>query len=64
MRVVTGKEMQLIEGRTRETLGVSSLVLMENAGSRIVEVLKQEYGSLQQKRIHILTGMGNNGGMV
>lgn len=62
MRVVTGKEMQLIEGRTRETLGVSSLVLMENAGSRIVEVLKQEYGSLQQKRIHILTGMGNNGG--
>lgn len=60
--VVTGQEMQLIEGQTRERLGVSPLLLMENAGSRIVEVLKQEYGPVQNKRIHILAGMGNNGG--
>ena len=62
MQVVTGKEMRIIEEQAQNTLGISSLILMENAGSRIVEVLKEEYGSLQHKRIHILTGMGNNGG--
>ena len=62
MQVVTGAEMQVLEKKAFAKLGISPLVVMENAGSRIVEVLKGEYGALSGKRIHILTGTGNNGG--
>ncbi|NLL42732.1 MAG: NAD(P)H-hydrate dehydratase [Firmicutes bacterium] len=62
MQVVTGAEMQLIEKEAFTKLGLSPLVVMENAGSRIVEVLTREYGSLSGKRVHILVGTGNNGG--
>ena len=62
MQVVTGAEMQIIEKEAFAKLGLSPLVVMENAGSRIVEVLKQEYGAMDGKRVHILAGTGNNGG--
>lgn len=62
LRVVTGSEMRSLEKKAFETLGLSSLVVMENAGSRIVEVLKGEFAPLEAKRVHILAGMGNNGG--
>jgi len=58
MQVVTGAEMQLIEKEAFTKLGLSPLVVMENAGSRIVEVLTREYGSLSGKRVHILVGTG------
>ncbi len=62
MQVVTGAEMQSIEKEAFAKLGLPSLLVMENAGSRVVEVLKTEYGSMHGKRIHILAGTGNNGG--
>ncbi len=62
MQVVTGAEMQSIEKQAFAAFGLSPLVVMENAGSRIVEMLKAEYGPLQGKRVHILAGTGNNGG--
>ena len=62
MRVVTAGEMQILEKKTMEKLGLTSLLLMENAGSGIVKVLETEFGDLQDKRVHILAGSGNNGG--
>jgi len=62
MRVVTGAEMRSLERKAFETLGLSSLVVMENAGSRIMEVLKAEFAPLETRRVHILAGPGNNGG--
>lgn len=62
MRVVTGAEMRSLEQQAFAELGLSSLVVMENAASRIVEVLKGEFAPLEGKRIHILAGPGNNGG--
>ena len=62
MRVVTGAEMQALEKKAFASLGLSALVVMETAGSRIVEVLKAEFAPLESKRIHILAGPGNNGG--
>ena len=44
MQVVTGAEMQVIEKKAFAEIGISPLVVMENAGSRIVQVLKEEYG--------------------
>ena len=62
MKVVTGAEMRKLESKAFETLGLSPLVIMENAGSRILETLRKEFGPLASKRIHILVGPGNNGG--
>lgn len=62
MRVLTGEEMRLVEQSLREDLGISSLLLMENAARGIAEVLQEEYGLLENKKIHILAGPGNNGG--
>ncbi|HBG00634.1 MAG TPA: bifunctional ADP-dependent NAD(P)H-hydrate dehydratase/NAD(P)H-hydrate epimerase [Firmicutes bacterium] len=61
-QIVTGAEMQELEKKVFARLGLSPLLVMENAGSRIVETLKVEYGCLRGRRIHILVGTGNNGG--
>ena len=62
MKVVTGPEMRELEKKSFSRLGLSPLLVMENAGSRIVETLKAEYGCLSRRRVHILVGTGNNGG--
>ncbi len=48
---------QAIEG-----LGIPSLVLMENAGRAVVEELCARFPNLEEKKIVILMGKGNNGG--
>ena len=62
MRVVTGAEMRALDQRAIKEIGISSLVLMENAGTKVVQLLQERFGTLQDKRIHILAGPGNNGG--
>src|SRR5438105_120406 len=39
-----------------------TLILMENAGMRVVEVLEDRYENLEELTIAILCGKGNNGG--
>src|SRR5580704_281711 len=53
--------MREVDRRTSE-LGVPGLVLMENAGHRVVEFLVDHYAPLQAQRIVVLCGKGNNGG--
>lgn len=62
MRVVTGDEMRLIEQKAMERLEVSSLLLMEIAGSRLADLIVREYGCVAAKKIYVLAGTGNNGG--
>ena len=61
-RLLTAKEAQDIDARAREIFGISTIVLMENAGRQVAdEVIK----ILQKKRISkiaIFCGRGNNGG--
>jgi NAD(P)H-hydrate epimerase len=53
--------MREVDRRTSE-LGVPGLVLMENAGQRVVEVLAHAYAPLREQRIIVMCGKGNNGG--
>jgi NAD(P)H-hydrate epimerase len=43
-------------------MGMSGLILMENAGSRVVDFLSQTFAPLGAKRIVVICGKGNNGG--
>lgn len=59
-RMLTAQSAREIDRKAREELGISTLVLMENAGAAIArEVLKSLKGG---ERIAIFCGRGNNGG--
>lgn len=62
LKVVTSKEMQNIDRKAIETYNIPGIVLMENAGIRLVEVLEELYDDLIDKKIAIFAGKGNNGG--
>jgi NAD(P)H-hydrate epimerase len=61
VKVLTAAQMREVDRRTIE-MGIPGIVLMENAGHRVVELLAEKFPSLAAHRIAILCGKGNNGG--
>ncbi len=61
MKLLTAAEMREVDRATIEQ-GIPGIVLMENAGHRVVEFLQRRYSPLREQRIVILCGRGNNGG--
>jgi hydroxyethylthiazole kinase-like uncharacterized protein yjeF len=61
MKVLTATQMRAVDRRTIES-GIPGIVLMENAGHRVVEFLEKRFAPLAAQRIAILCGKGNNGG--
>jgi len=61
MKVLTAAEMREVDRRTIEA-GIPGIVLMENAGHRVVEFLAEHFAPLDEQRIVVLCGKGNNGG--
>jgi NAD(P)H-hydrate epimerase len=61
MKVLTAVEMREVDRLTIEA-GIPGIVLMENAGHRVVEFLEKRFAPLSNQRIVILCGKGNNGG--
>ncbi|MBP7633558.1 NAD(P)H-hydrate dehydratase [Candidatus Ozemobacteraceae bacterium] len=62
MRLVTASEMREIDRHAIEKIGIPSLVLMENAGLKILFTLEKNLSGLRGKRFTIVCGRGNNGG--
>ncbi|MDI6870689.1 MAG: NAD(P)H-hydrate dehydratase [Bacillota bacterium] len=61
MRLVTPAEMRLVERRAETDFGLSSILLMENAGARAAEVaVRMRSGSAG--RVVVVAGKGANGG--
>ena len=61
MKVLTAAQMRDVDRLTIER-GIPGVVLMENAGLRVVEFLAARFNPLSSQRIAILCGKGNNGG--
>ena len=61
MKVLTAPEMREVDRRTIE-MGIPGIVLMENAGLRVVEFLAERFAPLEAQRVLVLCGKGNNGG--
>ncbi|HLY18217.1 MAG TPA: NAD(P)H-hydrate dehydratase [Bryobacteraceae bacterium] len=61
MKVLTAAQMREVDRRTIE-MGMPGLVLMENAGQRLVDLLAEKFAPLSAQRVVILCGKGNNGG--
>lgn len=62
MFLVTGKEMSEIEQKTIVDWGIPQIVLMENAGLKVVAEIKLLVKELKGKKIILIVGKGNNGG--
>ncbi len=61
MKVLTAEEMREVDRRTIES-GIPGLILMENAGCRVVDFLREQFAPLSEQRVLIVCGKGNNGG--
>ena len=62
MKILTAAQMREVDRRTSAERGVPSLVLMENAGARVVGFLAHKFAPLDGERVAVLCGKGNNGG--
>lgn len=60
MKIVSAAEMREIDRVTSERFRVSSITLMENAGTAVARFILSEYP--QAERVGVLCGKGNNGG--
>src|ERR1700736_5736520 len=64
MKALTAAEMREVDRLTTERYGISSLQLMENAGTHVAEAVRKSTGSSASHptKICVLCGKGNNGG--
>ncbi len=62
MKVVKAEQMRAIDKKAIKEYKIPSIVLMENAGLRTVEVIEEILTGVSGKSIIILVGKGNNGG--
>lgn len=61
MKVVTAEEMRRID-RDAGAIGLTTEILMENAGRAVAEETRKLLGSVVGKKVLVLVGPGNNGG--
>jgi hydroxyethylthiazole kinase-like uncharacterized protein yjeF len=62
MRVLNSTQMREADRRAIDEIGISSLVLMENAGRQVVAAIEAMYADLADRQVAVLCGRGNNGG--
>jgi hydroxyethylthiazole kinase-like uncharacterized protein yjeF len=64
MRLVKAAEMREMDLEATRRYGIPGLILMENAGLAIVDVIIDHFfgGKPQGKQVFIIAGPGNNGG--
>ena len=62
MKILTAEQIREVDRLSTQQYGIPSILLMENAGMRVVEVLEDEFEDLDELTVAILCGKGNNGG--
>ncbi len=62
MKVVSAAEMRELDRTAIEDYGIPGVILMENAGFQVVQVILQLLPNIENKSVCIFSGKGNNGG--
>jgi len=62
MKVLTAAQMREVDRLSTERYAIPIAQLMENAGARFVQILLSQVPKIEQRRIAIICGKGNNGG--
>jgi NAD(P)H-hydrate epimerase len=61
-KILTSAEIREIDRISTEKFGIAGVILMENAGMRVVEAIDARVDELEAQSVAILCGKGNNGG--
>jgi hydroxyethylthiazole kinase-like uncharacterized protein yjeF len=61
MKILSASQMREVDRLTSEA-GIPGLILMENAGSRVVDFLIEAFAPMAGERVIVVCGKGNNGG--
>lgn len=62
MKIVTASQMQAIDKRAIEEVGIPGIVLMERAGSAVARAIEEAFEGAKDLKVAIFCGRGNNGG--
>jgi len=62
LKILNTSQTKSIDERATRDYGIPGIVLMENAGLRVVDYLESHYENLEDWNILVLCGKGNNGG--
>jgi NAD(P)H-hydrate epimerase len=62
MYLVTASEMREMDHQTIESFGVPGRILMENAGRGATRFFLEQFEGVENKKVGIVAGRGNNGG--
>jgi NAD(P)H-hydrate epimerase len=62
MKLVSADTMRALDRRAVRDYGIKGLVLMENAGRGVADIVQKECAHKKGKRVTIVVGKGNNGG--
>lgn len=62
MQLAKPEEMRELDAATIEEYGISGAVLMENAGRAVVRYILEAYEDVEDLKVAVLAGAGNNGG--
>ena len=62
MYIVTARQMQELDSKTIQDIGIPGAVLMENAGRGTFEQMLRHFPDIRQTKAAVLAGKGNNGG--
>ena len=62
MILVTADEMQAMDHQTIEDFGIPGMVLMENAGRGATRFLLEQFPDIENRKVGVIAGRGNNGG--
>jgi NAD(P)H-hydrate epimerase len=62
MKILTAKQMQGVDRKAIEKLGIIGPILMENAGIQITHEILKKFPRIQDETVVIVAGKGNNGG--
>ena len=62
MKLVSGTQMKKIDKKTIKDIGIPGIVLMENAAIKAVQQIEQSFKSINNIKVVVICGKGNNGG--
>ena len=62
MDIVTARQMQELDKKTIQDIGIPGAVLMENAGRGTFEQMLRHFPDISDRKVVVIAGKGNNGG--
>jgi len=62
MHILTSEQMRELDRKTIEETAIPGIILMENAGIQLFNFLDNEFDEIEERKVTIICGKGNNGG--